>query len=505
MAVLLQLLYALVSLFQSCSDGDDTAQALYKAITSYLFVGILASMADLLALLAHLSQTFQQDSLDYSTIAIRLQQVRETIVEDFLCCSDSSQAFNPNMSHSDWNKVWNGLLDEGHDFIEEPSGDNVTEFLVGDGIYKGVQLHSKNRNGLLSWLTKFAVAVMSRLAERFPDDSMRVLSALEVFNPAKAPNDRELLKAYGTAEIRVLSDWYGKTRVADGQQVEPLVDPTELKLEWKLFKKTLVKARADAVLYRDSRGKKGKSVDTITAEWLTSGALTPNIETLLCIKVVRPNNTAMCERGFSKMKLLKSYLRNRLYIETLDALMLIALVGERCVSWDNDKIFDTALDLWEQACLRNPNQARFGNKNAMGKRRCSTARTELPTERSGLGQGVDNSEPSLYLDELADQVEGTGDVLQFVEGAGAEGASAEGVASNTLGLVGSFNVPTGCVLLSKPSKVDNKLRRIKMAYKFETGWEVGTFHGQYTGKKDEYKGFSTMYLDRRNSCYVDIN
>ena len=57
----------------------------------------------------------------------------------------------------------------------------------------------------------------------------------------------------------------------------------------------------------------------------------------------------MCERGFSQMKLIKSALRNRLYIETLDALMTISLVGPDYVSNQDldDGIFKEALSEWQ--------------------------------------------------------------------------------------------------------------------------------------------------------------
>lgn len=63
--------------------------------------------------------------------------------------------------------------------------------------------------------------------------------------------------------------------------------------------------------HRSSNGKFGKSVQTVVEELLTTGELTENIETLFHIKLVLPYNTAMCERGFSRMKLIKSALRNR--------------------------------------------------------------------------------------------------------------------------------------------------------------------------------------------------
>jgi len=48
---------------------------------------------------------------------------------------------------------------------------------------------------------------------------------------------------------------------------------------------------------------------------------------LVSIRMILPLNTACCERGFSKMKLIKTYLRNRLHDTTLSALMMISING----------------------------------------------------------------------------------------------------------------------------------------------------------------------------------
>jgi hypothetical protein len=53
-------------------------------------------------------------------------------------------------------------------------------------------------------------------------------------------------------------------------------------------------------------------------------------------------------------------------------------------------------------------------------------------------------------------------------------------------------------------QVDKRLARCKVAYKYESGWELGTFRGMYTGRKKEFKGFSTIVLDRKTALYLDL-
>ena len=101
------------------------------------------------------------------------------------------------------------------------------------------------------------------------------------------------------------------------------------------------------------------------------GELPSEIEKVVCIRLVCHLNTACCERGFSRMGLIKSALRNRLYIETLDALMTIGLIGPMFVNIldDEDTVLLAALDEWKADGMRNPNNARFGKKSAAKKKK----------------------------------------------------------------------------------------------------------------------------------------
>ena len=114
------------------------------------------------------------------------------------------------------------------------------------------------------------------------------------------------------------------------------------------------------------------------------------------------------------MKLIKSALRNRMYVETLDALMAIKLLGKRYIVDADDeevetKFFKKGLDDWENARLRNPNYARFNNQNA---KKVAETRTEIPNDVEALIP-VDTVEDGdsanvglLDLDEAADLCEG---------------------------------------------------------------------------------------------------
>jgi len=61
---------------------------------------------------------------------------------------------------------------------------------------------------------------------------------------------------------------------------------------------------------------------------------------LLLISVTLPVTTASCERSFSKMKLVKTYLRNSMCHERLSHLALLSIVSTRAESVDLEQFVD---------------------------------------------------------------------------------------------------------------------------------------------------------------------
>ena len=215
--------------------------------------------------------------------------------------AEDGELYDPDFSQEQWDAVWNRLLDEGSVFLDEPSSETIGKFLDSTNNFRGVQLHSPDKSKLVDWVSKFAVSIMSRLASRFPADDMEIMAALEVLNPKKMPADISKLNGYGDEAISILCKHYGTPQTIDDIVYPAYIDPRQLRLKWRAFKKTLHK-------YRGHTG----SVEDIMEELLTGGNLLPHIEILYQVKTIIPYNTAMCERGFSRMKLIKDALRNRM-------------------------------------------------------------------------------------------------------------------------------------------------------------------------------------------------
>jgi hypothetical protein len=249
------------------------------------------------------------------------------------------------MIEGEWDQEWNALLEDDNpnasDKFESPQGRNVFEFLqscacsflgVTDAVYKcqfrGFTVHQMygDSKKFKDWVVKFALALMSRLAKRFPQDDMAIMAAMEIFNPdrcaAKVSSEADLA-TYGEAELELLIKHYGEAKTVDGKVFEPMIDADEARSEWELLKQTIWG-------WSKARGNHGGK----RALWkgqLVSGELAslPNMYILVCIMLVFAWNTSCCERGFSLMKLIKTCLRNRLYIRDLGRDNVNQALGEK--------------------------------------------------------------------------------------------------------------------------------------------------------------------------------
>lgn len=76
----------------------------------------------------------------------------------------------------------------------------------------------------------------------------------------------------------------------------------------------------------------------------------PNLLTVCQIALVQCSSNAICERGFSARTLIKTKLRNRMEIRSLDALMKINIEGPQNLSDDE---FEESMALWAAKAHRH--------------------------------------------------------------------------------------------------------------------------------------------------------
>jgi hypothetical protein len=198
------------------------------------------------------------------------------------------------------------------------------------------------------------------------------------------------------------------------------------------------------------------------------------------------------------MGLIKSALRNRLYIETLDALMTIGLIGPMIVNIldDEDTMLLAALDEWKADCMRNPNNARFGNKSAAKKKKPMRESRTLVAHQTE--QCADNDEDGdAALDVLANEAE----EMEEED----DDSDDEPVAEFTWAPFKHLEFQVCSEELDINSPLDAKdLKGRRVGFRLESGWDVGVFKKHYKGRSRSYQGTSQLYFNSFKKDYYAV-
>ena len=147
-----------------------------------------------------------------------------------------------------------------------------------------------------------------------------IVSAFSIFDPRKLPkSDSPSSSTYGDRSIDVIFDHYGQDKSAetvDGEETEKkAIVSSEIRTEWKTYRSLLMKKPQD--------NTESQMKELITNDMLK--AMFPNLCRIASIALSIPVSTASVERSFSKMKLIKTRLRNTLSGSSLSNLMKIAI------------------------------------------------------------------------------------------------------------------------------------------------------------------------------------
>ncbi|CAG8533825.1 14244_t:CDS:2, partial [Cetraspora pellucida] len=131
-------------------------------------------------------------------------------------------------------------------------------------------------------ITKFAHASIELLEKRFPDRIQ--VNAFHIFDPIALPVENSEFQKYSEDEIEILGNFYGQNKHKSGNLFPAILDSENLNHEWL---------------------------------------------SLISILVNLPLTNAVVERIFSRQNLIKTKLRNRMSIFTLNYLLLISFNGPK--------------------------------------------------------------------------------------------------------------------------------------------------------------------------------
>ena len=146
------------------------------------------------------------------------------------------------------------------------------------------------------------------------------MPTMRAFDPAILPSDRESLHEYGVDYVSELSKHF---------QLETCT----VQQEW---------ASLLLVMQKNFQGKETSEVLKMLATNSTYQTLYPLFSKFASIALTLPVTNADSERGFSCMNRIKTTLRNRLTVSSLDSLLRISIEGPERTLFD----FQRAVTMW---------------------------------------------------------------------------------------------------------------------------------------------------------------
>ena len=181
------------SITQQHYDGQEsnsTSLGLYKKLTDYKYFAGLAAVADVLAVMAGLSRTFQAHVLDGYTIRKGIDDYKTGMLKYTTAGSTTGEGapyFGPNLT---------SLVDSIGDAYSAGTAQN---FLLSEHGFE-VSFSNTKRDFIEGFAKALAEAALERIDERFPD--VPLLEAFDIFDVRRLPDT--VPENYGKAEITLL-------------------------------------------------------------------------------------------------------------------------------------------------------------------------------------------------------------------------------------------------------------------------------------------------------------
>jgi len=156
---------------------------------------------------------------------------------------------------------------------------------------------------------------------------------MRILDPSEAPNNRDRLNTYGENEIKTLVEFYGKAKRNESNiMCEAVLDGNALIREWRM-------ARNIICDYKDFRFI--EAWYRIFDNNIGFRDQFPNLTKLVELALVIPLSNGVVERVFSHQNLIKTKLRNKMSIQTLNCHLLLSLNGPKDFSnYDYTKAYD---------------------------------------------------------------------------------------------------------------------------------------------------------------------
>ncbi|XP_071146049.1 zinc finger protein 862-like [Mytilus edulis] len=316
-------LVPVVQTLSAISESDATAYGLLKRMNCTIFVGIVYILKEILPVLARVSKIFQRGYFNFSSIQPTLE-----------CAQGELQHISDNLTP-----------------IKNLEKDIQSDGRLG---LLALELKDGTKTNLQHTLENYVQSLIDNISKRFPD--VAILSALGIFNPVIIPDKKSTeFMNYGASSIEtIFAHFYSNDE-------DITID--ECLAEWNLLKYHLIKMKPDI----PSQCELDSQLRTST-EWCLRQIVLkrheykhvcPHLANIAEIVLTVPVSNAWPERGCSKVKIIKTDLRNRLKNDVLNGLMMISINGPQTCSHECDKVVNDSVKLW----LGEKNRRKLPSKN----------------------------------------------------------------------------------------------------------------------------------------------
>lgn len=261
-----------VQTLNAISESYVTAYRLLKKMTSVMFVRFIYILNDILPILARISKVFQQGYFNFSSIQTTLE-----------CAQAELQQLVDNMTPLK----------------------NLEKDIQSDGRLDLLALSLKDgtKSSLQHTLENYVQSLIDNISKRLPD--IPILSALSIFNPVMIPDKKSTdFNTNGASSIDIIFKHFYSSD--DDVTVDQCLS------EWNLLKYNLIKMKEDLPSELDLKCTSTElCLRKIVSQKHEFKYTCPILTSIAEIVLTLPVSNAWPERGASKVKIIKTDLRNR--------------------------------------------------------------------------------------------------------------------------------------------------------------------------------------------------
>ena len=252
-------------------------------------------------------------------------------------------------------------------FLSKVQDDDCS--VVTDAKYCGVDLKG-NLDQYNKEHTEVVTAVIMCLEQRFSDISDGLLASTKIANLKTWPSDFH--EDFGDENIKILCKHFG-------ERLDKVCSLPDIQPEWTLLQKSLYENHKNEI-HSDSTPLTWEKINKMYKESF------PNCLQLFDLLLSLPASSAVCERGFSQMKIIKNEYRNRMGNSSLCDLILIKLHSPEVADFDPCQ----AIHYWNSSssrARRTDRNSTLAEQEADGAAAAAAAHSVNPeTDKSDMGK-----------------------------------------------------------------------------------------------------------------------